>query len=176
LEGIDPGVYLAVADKERSAPQGYGVSQPGLNGFIAVNDPDAISGAASTISVKAGESVRDLTFQLTLAAVASGRILDASGEPMVGVRVELLPAGYDAIGRRIALPLARSGTNDRRECRLFNVKLGRYYLRASVSRSVLIQQGLARAAEIARNAPDEERRYVPTYFPGVSDITRATVF
>jgi protocatechuate 3,4-dioxygenase beta subunit len=175
INGVAAGTYRALADKEGYAPQLYGAAWPGMNGFVGITNPELIGNEASIVRVQITGPTEELIFRLTPAAAVSGRIVTPTGEPLVGAQVELLPVGYDASGRRIALPLARTSTDDRGEFRLFNVEPGRYYLGARMAPIVVSQQGTATQAGVSPGSAGRDQKYTQTYFPGTTDPTRATL-
>jgi hypothetical protein len=86
-----------------------------------------------------GQTLGNLTIQLTPTGSIAGRVLSASGGPAVGVRVSLYEKSYGLFGEPMlgdASGAAR--TNDRGEYRIFWITPGRYYVGAGESDTAYI--------------------------------------
>lgn len=152
FEAVDPGSYQLSAERTGFLTQRYMA-------------PGRTSGS-STVTVASGQIVTGLEIKLTPHGVLAGKVLDADGEPIQGVQLTVLRV-TSLGGKRRASPSGGATSNDLGEFRIYTLPAGRYYLMAWRSR---------------RMGPDESRRgggqredYVPTYFPGATDATGATL-
>jgi hypothetical protein len=154
---LSPGVptpITVLTDKEgrfsfpNVAPGGYtinihrdGYLVPGSTLDVASFQPAEPSPPTRhTVNVGSGESVKGLTFFLTPGGIISGRILDLSGRPSVGVDVYALSPVYQE-GRATVSPVKSALTNDRGEYRIFWLEPGSYVVRAQKD----LPSGAARA-------------------------------
>src|SRR6266566_395236 len=125
----------------------------------------------------------DVLFRMTAAAVITGRVNNEDGEPMIRVQVVALRRPTEeeteedipfASRKQTLIPVASSQTDDRGQYRIFGVKPGEYYIRATDS------------FEPDNNVPfvDEDywvrqylgSEYAPVYYPGVVQVGQAQVF
>ena len=106
----------------------------------------------------------DLKIQITPLGAIAGRVLDAEGQPMVRISVQAMMENYGITGRHMATA-GMTMTDDRGEYRIFDLPAGRYYLLAS-DLSVSGLSGHLRDDQVTT-------RYVPTWLPGVSDVSQA---
>src|SRR5262249_45252768 len=122
--------------------QPYGQREPGR-------------GVGTPVTVLAGQALKDIVFRLVPAAAISGRVSDATGEPLLGVNILILRASYDANGkRRLQIVGGRPmATDDRGEYRAYLLAPGRYYVEAVPNLS-----GLGETSDGS---------YVPTYYPDI---------
>ena len=126
-------------------------------------------GQGTLIRLAAGQTLKDVTIQLTETGNAGGRIVDNSGLPAVGAPIQLLKATYNQTGERIFQQAGSTRTNDRGEYRFYWVTPGRYYLAGGNAAANYAFPGFG------NNSPNEPGdNYTLTYYPGVTDITRAT--
>ncbi len=119
---------------------------------------------------------------MTAAAVITGRVNNEDGEPMIRVQVVALRRPTEeeteedipfASRKQTLIPVASSQTDDRGQYRIFGVKPGEYYIRATDS------------FEPDNNVPfvDEDywvrqylgSEYAPVYYPGVVQVGQAQV-
>jgi Carboxypeptidase regulatory-like domain len=158
IVGIEPGQYRLWVTRNGYLRQNYGQRSPGR--------------AGTTLALAAGQRLRDLDFHLTPAGVVTGRVVDEDNEPIANARVQALQLHYYDARRRL-VPAGTAGTNDLGEYRLFGLPPGRYYISATyrpgyaalVGMSALVRQHAAAAAQ--------KESYVPKYYPGTSDASRA---
>jgi hypothetical protein len=90
----------------------------------------------------------------------------------VGAHVQLLRASYNASGQRTVQTAGGDRTNDRGEYRVYWVTPGRYYVAvsgAAPGRSVPAPGNVGSVNEIV------ERRYPTSYYPGTTDLAKASV-
>lgn len=158
FRNLDPGAYRIAVARNGYARQEYGQR--------------VFGGQGTVVALAAGESRRDIAFHLTPTGAVTGVVNDASGEPLVGAHVQLLRSRYNASGQRMVQAAGGDRTNDRGEYRVYWVTPGRYYVAvsgAAPGRSVPAPGNVGSANEIV------ERRYPTSYYPGTTDIARASV-
>ena len=125
-------------------------------------------GQGTLITLGAGQVFRDMTIRLIETGNLGGRIFDNSGRPAVGVPLQLLKAIYNQTGQRIFQNAGTARTNDRGEYRFFWVTPGRYYLGGGNAAANYSFGG----ANTSPNEPGDT--FTLTFYPGVTDIGRAT--
>jgi hypothetical protein len=125
-------------------------------------------GQGTLINLRAGEVLRDITIRLTGTGNVGGRIVDAEGQPGVGVPLQLLKAIYNQNGQRVFQNAGNARTNDRGEYRFYWVTPGRYYIVGGSSAATTNFGG----GNSSPNDPGDSFAF--TYYPGTTDISRAT--
>ena len=120
--------------------------------------------AGANVTLKSGQRMADILFQMTPHGVVTGRVVDEDGEPVPAVRMQALRYRYPQ-GRRQMAEYGESGTNDIGEYRIAGLPPGRYYIGASPRRSY--EHGM----QAAGAQPEEE--YSTTFFPGTGDVAAA---
>ena len=125
-------------------------------------------GQGTFINLTAGQVLKDVTIRLTETGNVGGRIIDNTGLPAVGVPLQLLKAGYNQTGQRIFQQAGTARTNDRGEYRFYWMTPGRYYLGGGTSAANYSILSVGNSS----NEPGDS--YTLTYYPGVTDINRAT--
>jgi protocatechuate 3,4-dioxygenase beta subunit len=108
---IGGGKYTINAEKAGWIPGSVGRNRPG--------------GDAQPIDLRAGETRRDIIIPLWRYAIVSGRVLDDSADPLVGVDVRIFQQGF-AAGRRQFSFAARAFTDDRGVYRFSRLLPGDY--------------------------------------------------
>jgi hypothetical protein len=163
--GIRPGAYRLMARKA-----GFLVTDHGAKAPRAAAGPGSASSTpeGATLNVTAGAKIRDLDFKLRPFGAIAGEVLSAEGEPLAGVDVVMLTVRYTVSGKQMEPQGGSAATNDLGEYRFSSAPPGQYYLRAELSSS--------RAAEAGedRSAKPQREGYVPTLYPGTSDVRGAT--
>jgi hypothetical protein len=155
VPNLDEGAYRLVVTQNGYVRQEYGQR--------------VFPGQGTLISLAAGQSFKDVTIRLTETGNAGGRIVDDSGLPGVGVPLQLLKATYNQTGQRVFQQAGTVRTNDRGEYRFYWVTPGRYYVAGGNAAANYTFSGFG------NNSPNEPvDSYMLTYYPGVTDITRAT--
>lgn len=148
--GLQPGDYFVSVQK-----QGFTVARR--------------SAFASSVQIKlgAGETVKGLRYSLLPQAVIAGRVLDDEGEPVQGANVQAL--FQQALrGKKRWLPNAQGvQTNDRGEFRLANLTPGKLIIQVTASQQPVVVQEPAQPGVPALG-------YAETFYPGVTEISRAT--
>jgi hypothetical protein len=160
LKNVERGRYQLTVSRNGFVDQEYGQKTP--------NDPGSI------LTLAPRQQINDLLFRLIPWAIIAGRIRNEDGDPMPWVRVTALREIYTE-GKRKLSPTAQETTNDLGEYRLFGLRPGRYFVSATYStkNQWLAQSGDAEDDRIAAAEESSTQRYVPTYYPGTPDPTKA---
>jgi hypothetical protein len=106
-----------------------------------------------------GKDPVDATLTMVQGAIISGRIYDASGQPLSNVNVQAFSNGYQN-GFALLQVAASKATDDRGEYRLFWVPPGDYYIGVAPRSDVPVPAGSLPSAK--------------TFYPGVTRLTEAT--
>jgi protocatechuate 3,4-dioxygenase beta subunit len=115
FSGVAPGAYRLIVSpafhQGRYLPSGHGASRP--------NDP------GRTITVRAGEDIRDLTLTLPAGVAIEGRVMDEAGEPLsrMSVLAARVMAGSDGVQRVGHEPAT---TDDLGRYRIYGLEPGEY--------------------------------------------------
>lgn len=155
MSNIPPGTYQLSAEKT-----GYVRGNYGARGAMR---------PGSSLTLSAGQTLKQVSFRLQPHAVISGRILDEEGEPLANVQVQAMLFRYMQ-GKRQLMPANGGSTNDLGEYRIFGLAPGRYYLSATYRGGQMMMQNVVPAGPGA-NQPEEG--YAATYYPGSTDPTAA---
>ena len=155
IKGIDPGRYRLSVSRNGFVPQEYGQRKP--------NDPGAI------LSLRPAQDLRDLLFRLIPSAVIAGRVINEDGEPLPWVQVSALREVYSR-GKKSLTSETTVPTNDLGEYRLFDLRPGRYFVRADYKPN----EHVIGRDETERTGGGEQQGYVPMFYPGTSDPARAS--
>jgi hypothetical protein len=147
------------------------------------------NGSGSTLSVTAGQTVKDIRITMIPTGAISGRVHDSNGEPLANVAVQAMKYSYLDGERKLSL--AKSGyTDDRGEYRLFWLAPGTYYVTAQPSgqsfpRGTFVVMGDAthgavrvttNGAMLAGSHSDMEKlgqADAPLFYPGTADSRSA---
>jgi hypothetical protein len=154
--------------------------------------------APLAITVIAGQPLANVQLSMTLAGAISGRIYEASGEPLGNAEVQALKASYPQGHRTLAF-VQSAITNDLGEFRLFGLPPGRYYIAAlhpefqgGMSRpfrtfggAIMSPNGNALMTHVVADPAlgpavlNEEKnlqaaRFAPIYFPGTPEELNAS--
>jgi protocatechuate 3,4-dioxygenase beta subunit len=118
-----------------------------------------------TVTLTEGETA-DLDFALTRGAVITGRVRDATGQPVIGEVVNIAAVDANGQGRsttsRPSGNLANQETDDRGIYRLYGLPAGRYRVSVGTTNESLNLKG--------------PRHYYPlTYHPNVTDEAQAKI-
>lgn len=155
VKDLEPGTHQLNAARNGFARQQYGERAPGRPG--------------TPLNIVAGQAMKDVVFRLVPAGTISGRVSDATGEPLPGITVQVLRSTYDGLGRRTFQTAGSARTDDRGEYRVYWITPGRYYVTAGPNRSGIdvVLLGGPNANEFL------EPGYVVTYYPGTTDASSA---
>jgi protocatechuate 3,4-dioxygenase beta subunit len=164
VQGVAPGRYQFFATHS-----GY------VNRFYLSEEMDE----GAMLSLKPGQKITDVLFRMVPAAVATGHITDEDGEPMAEVEVTALQPADDEededdspLHSRMQdlMPAASGRTDDRGQYRIFGLRPGDYYLRASETEEPRLG-GTFRMDVHARQ--ELGTGYAPLYYPGVLQLDQA---
>ena len=175
IEKIPPGAFALVARMEGFAPQKYGASTVLSDACDMIADTPTqsqrlcISGAPGvTLSVTAGQELKDLTINLTPLGSIHGHVSNQDGEPVAHWQVEALKLVYEHGVRRLQGSEFGPATDADGNFSLTGLAPGRYYLFCVDNRSRR-NAGLLPGRQ--GKAPAEVD--VPTYFPNQTEASRA---
>lgn len=118
------------------------------------------------VNVAEGEAVTKIDFVLVRGGVITGRITDSEGHPLIGERVNVLTKGSKA-DNGPQMPMLGSGrntTDDRGIYRIYGLAAGSY--------TVSVGQAAGAAVSIMGMGGSP---FVKTFYPGVSEESRATI-
>jgi hypothetical protein len=107
-----------------------------------------------TLALTAGGLTTALVLKMTPLGIVAGVIRDSDGDPVQNAQVSLMSWRYDVSGRQL-VGRGSALTNDLGEYRLFGVRPGRYYLRASPPSGTLTEE--------------KRETYLAAYYPSGSD-------
>lgn len=139
--------------------------QPGRNyRLIAMKTGFLDSTLPTQLTVNSGETIRDLVIQMAEQGVVTGRVIDSSGNPLVGASVSLQQSRY-ANGGRLLVAAAAQTTDDRGVYRFANVTPGRYYVVASDQTN--------RREETNPNFKSGQLGNISTYYPSADNADAA---
>ena len=136
----------------------------------------------ATLSLTSGQTVDDATFRRIRAGVITGRVVDDSGEPMMGVSISVLHKPTDeereeegSRRRKVELSSVSAGTtDDRGEYRVFSLKPGEYYVKATeTGESYYFGPGTAMGDR--RVLEELGSQFAPIFYPGVMQLEQAQV-
>lgn len=156
LKDLDAGRYILVAQRNGYVNQTYGQKNAGEQG--------------TTISLNPGQKLTDIVFRLIQGGVISGRIVDEDSEPLARVQVQALQFRY-AQGHRRLMPLGNAVSDDRGEYRIFGIRPGQVYVRATL-RGFGMFAGPGDAVD--PSAPSETTSYPPLFYPNITDASQAS--
>ena len=113
FRNVEHGTYTLQCSRNGYVRASYGQKGP--------NQPPV------RLTVRPGQELKDLDFHLIRGGVISGRVLDAEGEPLSRVQVQVLMRQYMR-GQVRLVPRERHSTDDRGEYRIFDLPPGRYFV------------------------------------------------
>jgi 5-hydroxyisourate hydrolase-like protein (transthyretin family) len=157
IEGIKPGRYEINIERD---------------GYVSASySEDESEKSPAIVSLKSGQRLSDLVFDLQKCGVIAGRVMDEDGQPAQGVTVEALQRD-NFLGKVRTYPAAQVSTNDLGEFRIFGLRPGRYFVQASPESGAYRSVGNVR---LKRQTFDSAGGYVSVYYPNASDISRASL-
>ena len=152
FDNVEPGSYRLDASHNGYLDSQFGQKKPG--------DPGA------NLSLVAGQRMTDLVFKLLRSASITGHVIDEDGEPLPNVSVKAYQASSRR-GKRGLGAVAEASTNDLGEYRIFDLRPGRYYIRASY-------QSRRNLMGITPSSPQISREdYPPTFYRNTTDPAKA---
>jgi len=155
LRNVPSGRYKLKVTRVGYVAMEYGQRKP--------SDPGA------TLTLSPGANKEQINFQLIPAAVITGRIFDADGEPMQNAVVLALRETYDQ-GRRILQSVSAQRTDDLGKFRLFGLAAGRYFVSALLPES----DAVIGDRDFIAGDQQDDKAYVRTYYPGAQDAAEAS--
>jgi hypothetical protein len=155
---VQPGRYRLSVERQGYVRAEYGQRQPGR--------------AGATLTLDAGQKLRELLFRLIEDGVITGRVTDEDGEPVVHGQVQVLRLSYQR-GQKQFMTFGGAQTNDKGEYRVFGLTPGRYFLSATASVQFGGPGGTGNI-RFAPGSPQGEEVYAPTYYPGTTEPQNAT--
>ena len=114
IQDVQPGSYAVSADRQ---------------GFMLETD-GAPGAPPPTLKVEAGQSRNDVKIKLVPLGVITGRVLDDDGDPVRGAQVQAMAYTYRASKKQLS-SVEQTTANDKGEFRVFGLRPGTFYLRAS---------------------------------------------
>lgn len=133
-------------------------------------------GSGSSVELSAGETIRDMSIEITAVANVSGHIRDTSNQPLVNVPVQLLRLSYDSNAQQTYKSAGVALTNDRGEYRLYWVTPGRYYLlagRPSTGADPMAAMTAQSLGRVTASGNQVARILGFAFYPGVADLANA---
>ena len=133
FRNVEHGSYILRCSRNGYVRSSYGQKGP--------NQPPV------RLTVRPGQELKDLDFQLIRGGVISGRVLDEDGEPLSGVLVHAVARQYIR-GQVRLMPRGSRSTDDRGEYRIFDLSPGRYFVQA-----------------VWRSFDNQESGFAPVFYP-----------
>lgn len=138
-------------------------------------------GEGAVLSLVSGQKVNDVMFRLVRASVITGKVMDDSGEPMMGVNVSVLHKPTEAEreeegprGKRLELTSVSSvSTDDRGEYRVFGLKPGEYFVKAVETGESLFYYEQMQGSSDGIVLRELGSQYAPIFYPGVLQLDQA---
>jgi len=156
MKDLPPGSYRLSASRNGYVSGDFGAKRA--------------AGTATPITLIAGQKKTGIEFKLTPHGVIAGRLMDEFGEPVARATVSAIRYGYSQ-GRKQAISVGSSSTNDLGEYRIFGLAPGKYFV---VARDVSTLSGSSGpASEDRSTTPQPVEGYVPTFYPGSMDASSA---
>jgi hypothetical protein len=152
MKDIEPGKYRLSVTRNGFVASSYGARGPNRPG--------------TTLTLSRGQSMKEIMFRLIPHGVVSGRVVDEDGEAVPYVRVQLMMYRYQQGTKQLSYSGGAS-TDDLGDYRIFAVAPGKYFLSATAS-----SQNYSNAQDRSA-APQPEEDYVPTYYPGTTNVATA---
>jgi len=141
ISAIEPGEYTIAVEHA---------------GFM-LESAGAAGAPGPIVKIDAGQSRNDLNLRVAPLGVIAGQVVDSEGEPARGATVDALHYVYVS-GKKQLRSVAAARSGDRGDFRLFGLRAGTYYLKATGSQVAPFQ--------LLDNA-------TVTYYPGTADSSRA---
>ncbi len=144
IKDVKPGRYTLMVMRNGYVSQTYGQKSTDL--MSSMMSPMQ----GTQLTVRAGETLGQVNFQMIRGGAVEGQITDQNNEPLSRVMVQL--SRYRTMqGKRSLMPVSMGQTDDRGHFRLFEIAPGSYYLSASYG---------------SFGFPDGGGAFPPTYYPG----------
>jgi Carboxypeptidase regulatory-like domain len=156
FKGVIPGQYRLRVARNKYVTQEYGQR--------------TVTGPGATLTLVAGQVVKDLLFRLVPSATITGHVQDEDGEPIAWAHVTALRTSYSN-GKRTLTSEASNSTTDLGEYRIFGLPPGRYFI-SSTYRPGASHFGTDSEYD-SGGAESLKENYILTYYPGTFDATKA---
>lgn len=162
FEAVDPGRYTLSCDRAGFQRQTYGARRPNSGGTV--------------LALTAGQKMSALNMVMSPQIVISGKVLDFDGDPVARTQVRAMRFMFFN-GKRQIMPTGFALTDDNGEYKIQNLGPGKYYISAAPLRDQSFGQSSRSAtAPAASGQPaKQEESAITTYYPGVNDVTAATL-
>ena len=142
------------------------------NGYVTLEYGQRKLGEPGALfSLLSGQNRSDLIFRMVPHAVITGKVFDEDGEPLQSAFVIALKQVYKD-GKHVLEAQATAQTDDLGQYRLFGLAPGKYFVSAVGSKWNEIYGDREFSSKKESVA---ERGYAKTYFPGTTDLGRASV-
>lgn len=122
---------------------------------------------SSTLTLKPGQELKDVLFQMQPAAVITGKIVDAEGDPVPRVTIFVTRYGSRSPGRQFG---GVERANDLGEYRVPGLSPGRYLV---LAKAWMVFPATPPAGNENTTSSKTETVYAPTYYPGTTDKSQA---
>jgi protocatechuate 3,4-dioxygenase beta subunit len=183
-EAREPQLYAATSDSDgrftiKDVPAARYKFFAARSGYVQQEYQASPGEHGAMLALKAGQEVKDALFRLTLAAVITGRINDEDGEPMQGIQVVALrrpteeeredSERFNQRPQELSAAAAAQ-TDDRGQYRMFGLRPGEYYIKATDD-----YQPLGLVGDITDWAQHQAlgAQYASVYYPGVTQQGQA---
>jgi hypothetical protein len=177
-------IYAATSDSEgrfllKDVAPGHYDFFATHTGFVDQPYESRGTDGGAILALKPGQTVADVLFRMTMTAVVTGRVTNEDGEAMARAQVVALSRpteeedeeGGRFRSRRHELRAASSAqTDDRGEYRIFGLKPGEYYIRATDSSEPVRNTSADQSFWVKEFLGSE---YAPVYYPGVLQVGQA---
>ena len=183
LESVEPGSYALVAVRIGFSPQKYGAATPLTRDCenldtITEDSPNPVGLAnarrciarapGTTLSLTAGQEMKDLVIQLTRQGVINGKVTDQDGEVLARWQVQALKVVYERGVRRLQNVSNVANTDPDGNYAIDYLPPGRYYLFAANTIANLFS-GLSQGRQ-GKALPEAD---VSTYYPSAPGALKA---
>lgn len=159
ITGIEPGSYRVNASRTGYLSTQYNARRP--------------DGPGTSLDLARAQKVSGAVFHLMPHGVITGKMVDEDEDPLQNVQIQLMRLVY-VRGHKQLQQYNGNQTNDLGEYRIFGVQPGKYYLCATYRGgrfNVVMMAGGMNVTNTGSTQPQED--YVPTFYPGVTDIAAA---
>jgi len=153
FEDVAPGEYSLNADRQ---------------GFTRDNE-GAPGAPLPSFKVEAGQPVTGIKVRLIPLGVITGRVIDADGDPVRGASVSAMEYSY-LQGKKDLRPMSQATTNDKGEYRLFDLAVGKVYLRAAGPYSEMHRTSFSGGGRVVSGGMQDI-----AFFPSAPDVGHATL-
>jgi protocatechuate 3,4-dioxygenase beta subunit len=126
---------------------------------------ESFKAPGQVVNVAENESIKNIDFALIRGGVITGRITDLEGRPIIGERVNVVSGSYSgSVGPMGMLPGGKNQTDDRGVYRIYGLPPGSYKVSVGQTTSAGMMNPVGMGGS----------QYARTYYPGVTDESKAT--